>query len=343
MPNKYLFTRLWSLSVCLLAYQGLAAAAPPGGIPVKTARVLAATVTDMGTAVGTLRANESVMVRPEIEGRISTIHFQEGQQVKKGALLVSLDDAEVRAQLAAAQAALALAQRKVARTEELVAKNFVSRQALDEDRERLKAGQARVRELEAVLAKYRIYAPFAGQMGLRLVSPGAYVDKGDDIADLTDFRTIKLDVRIPQVYFPMIRIGLPVQARVDAYPGEVFLGVVYAYSPALDNETRSVLVRVRIDNPDGRLRPGMFAKVSAQLASRENSMVIPEQAIVPMGGESFVFKVVQGKAQLTKVVTGARRPGGVEIRQGLKPGDVIVLEGQIKLRPGVPVTALPGS
>lgn len=338
------FTHLaWTLGLALTV--SVALAAPPGGagIPVRVARATAENLTETAHAVGQLLANEAVVIRPEIDARVMRLHFAEGQRVARDALLVSLDDAEERARIASAEADLDLARKRLARSEDLVARNFLSRQALDQDLAALRAAEARVAELRAHAAKFRLHAPFSGTIGLRHVSPGAYVGKGDAIVELSDSSTLKLDVPVPQVYVPRLRAGLPVSVRVDARPGETFHGKVYAHAASLDTATRTVMVRARIANPGNRLAPGMFARVSADLGTRANSVVIPEQALVPKGGEVMVFKVANGQAQPAKVVTGMRMPGKVEILSGLDAGDEVVIEGQIKLKPGMPVMRAAGS
>jgi membrane fusion protein, multidrug efflux system len=318
-------------------------AQPPSGMqmPVRVVRTDAQTVEDAATAVGTLVANESVMLRPEIDGRVLDLNFKEGQRVQRGQVLVRLDDAEARARLAGAQAELALARGKLARGLELVSRNFVSKQALDEYQETVKRSEAAIQEIRAVLAKHIIRAPFAGMVGLRKLSPGAYVEAGDDVAELVDYASLKLDVAIPQIYLSQVRVGLPLEVEVDAFPGDAFTGRLYATASSIDRASRTLLVRARVDNPAGKLRPGMFAKVRAVLSRRTGAVVVPEQAVVPQGSDSFVFRVVDGKADMVRVVLGRRSAGKVEIRQGLNAGDVVVTEGQIKLRPGMPVKVLP--
>lgn len=314
------------------------AAAPARALPVKVATVRTETLTDAVTAVGTLLANESVMIRPEIDGRIEAVHFQEGQLVRKGDRLVSLDAAEVEAQLTSAIAAANLNRSRLKRSEELFEKKFISAQALDEARENLNQTNAREAEVRARLAKTEIRAPFEGVTGLRQVSPGAYVKAGQDIARLEGIGTLKLDFRVPEAYLRQIRSGQSLTVTVDAYAGESFSGTIYAIEPSVDEATRTVLLRARLPNPGVRLKPGMFARVSLVLAQRENALVVPEQAIVPRGDGRYVFRVVEGRAVLTKVETGLRRPGEVEISSGLEAGQTIVADGQLRLQDGAAVS-----
>jgi len=313
----------------------------PSGLPVKAAAVRIGTVTQDVTAVGTLLANESVMIRPEVAGRVAAIHFNEGQAVAEGARLVALDAAEVRSQLDASRADERLTQQRAERAAELFTKNFISQQALEDAREAHKKATAQRQENEARVAKTDIRAPFAGMVGLRQVSAGAYLKAGDDIARLDKIDVMKLDFRVPEIYLGKIRRDQPVALRVDAFPGERFTGQVYAIETAVDERTRTVMLRGRVENKGLKLRPGMFARVVLELGSNDKAALIPEQAIVPRGDRNFVFRVVDGRAALTEVALGARSPGQVEIVKGLKPGEMVVTDGQIKLQDGVPVMVLP--
>lgn len=312
----------------------------PRALPVKAGTVRTGTIIEDVSAVGSLLANESVMIRPERDGRISQIHFDEGQLVKKGAKLVSLDASETEAQLAAARAEATLNRNRLKRAEELTEKNFISAEALDVARENLNQSVARLAEVQSRLEKMTILAPFEGVAGLRQVSPGAYVKAGQDIARLEGIGTLKLDFRVPELYLGRIRPEQPVQVRVDAYPGETVNGAIYAVEPAVDEQTRTVLLRAHVPNPDVRLKPGMFARVSLVLGERKDALLVPEQAIVPRGNDYFVYRIVDGKAVLSKVELGARRTGEVEIARGLAAGERIVIDGQLKLKPGAPVKVL---
>ena len=313
----------------------------PMGLPVKAAPVRIGTVTHDVTAVGTLLANESVMIRPEVAGRVAAIHFDEGQTVAAGARLVALDAAEVQAQLDASRADARLTEQRAERAAELFKKNFISQQALEDAREAHKKATAQRQENEARAAKTDIRAPFAGIVGLRQVSAGAYLKAGEDIVRLDKIDVMKLDFRVPEGYLGKIRRDQPVAVRVDAFPGEQFPGRVYAVETSVDEKTRTVQLRGRVENKGLKLRPGMFARVVLELGSNDKAALIPEQAIVPRGDRNFVFRVVDGKAALTEVAIGARSPGQVEIVKGLKPGELVVTDGQIKLQDGMPVAVMP--
>jgi membrane fusion protein, multidrug efflux system len=313
---------------------------PARSLPVKVAAVRTGTITEEMSAVGSLLANESVMIRPELDGRIAEIHFSEGQVVRKGEKLVSLDSSEVEAQLTAVNAELSLNRSRMKRAEELFSKKFISAQALDEAREAFNQSLARQAEITARLAKSVILAPFEGVAGLRHVSPGAYVKAGQDIARLEGIGTLKLDFRVPEVFLGKIRAGQEVLLGMDAFPGETFGGTIYAIEPAVDEQTRTVLLRARVPNPGVRLKPGMFVRVTLVLETRKNAIIVPEQALVPLGKHRYVYRLAEGKAQLTKIELGLRRPGEVEIAAGLSVGDTIIVDGQLKLQDGTAVTVL---
>lgn len=331
-----------ALLALLLLFAGTASAQPGGpmAMPVKVAPVTKDAITVEITALGTLRSEEAVMIRSEIAGRVQTIHFKESQLVNKDDPLITLDQAEYQARLAGSTAEAEMERISHDRIRDLSAKQLTSRQNLDEARAKLDSARARQTLDQVLLDKTVIRAPFSGVVGLRRVSPGAYVKEGEDIVALGSMGSIKMDFRVPEVYLPRLAAGQTIQAQVDAYPGSVFQGAVYAIDPALDEETRTVLVRARLPNPDSRLRPGMFARLKLTVERRPNALLVPEQAIVPMQDKLFVFRVVDGKAALTPVTLGLRRPGQVEITAGLNAGDTVVTDGQIKLLDGVPVTVL---
>ncbi|MDG4597158.1 MAG: efflux RND transporter periplasmic adaptor subunit [Candidatus Contendobacter sp.] len=313
----------------------------PPPMSVRAAPVTRATLNVEVTAVGTLRADETVMIRPEIAGRVTTLHFREGQTVNAGDPLVTLDQDEYKAQLAGSSAQVGLEESSYRRLQDLQRKNLTSQQNLDESKARLDAARAQ-QELNRVrLERTVIRAPFAGTVGLRLVSPGAYVKPGDDIANLESLGSMKLDFRVPETYLARLGVGQTLTVRVDAYPDQDFEGTIYAIDPALDPETRTVLLRARLPNKGNKLRPGLFARVSLILERRENALVAPEQAIVPLGQKILVYRVVDGKAVMTPVKLGLRRPGQVEILEGLNAGDLVVTDGQLKIRDGAAVTVQP--
>jgi membrane fusion protein (multidrug efflux system) len=322
-----------------------AAKGVPPATPVKAAAARIAPAVDEVGAVGTLRADEAVTIRPEIAGRIAEIRFNEGQGVARGAVLVKLDQAELAAVLASSTAQAQLDRQRLERAEDLFTKRFISQQALDEARSGYARSAAKQKEDQARLAKTEMRAAFPGVAGLRQVSEGQYVAAGTDIARLEKIDQLKMDFRIPEAFSGRLKAGQPLKVLVDAHAGRVFPGSVYAIEPGVDDQTRTVLLRARVANPELRLRPGMFARVQLELGVREKAIWIPEAAIVPKGQESFVFRVTAGpggggKADLVRVQTGARKVGEVEIVKGLAAGDLVVIEGTQKVGPGSSVSLM---
>ena len=315
-------------------------AAKPQGLPVRAEPVKVAKVSDDVSAVGSLMAEESVIIRPEIDGRIVGLLFQEGQATSAGTRLVTIDSTEYEAQAAAVRADLKTEEQRLVRTKELHQQNFISKDALDVQIGAVDRLKARLAEAESRVAKTVIRAPFSGIVGLRQVSPGAYVKAGTDIVRIENVSSIKVDFRIPENYLSKIRPNQEILVRLDAYPGEEFRGRVYAVEPVVEERTRTIAMRARIPNKGFKLKPGMFVRVAVTMENRPNAIVIPEQAIWPQGKDSFVFRVVDGKAALTKVEIGNRQPGSVEILKGLGANDMVVTDGQIKLRDGAPVAVI---
>ncbi len=322
------------------SYPALAQRRGPGKIPVETASVVAASLSERVTAVGTLISNESVTIRPEVPGRIIEIGFEEGKPVKKGTVLIKLDDALPRAELADAQARLELAVSNSKRTEELFSNKVATARSRDEARSSLAIGTATVELAKVKLAKYVITAPFDGIAGLRLVSPGDYVSVGEDLVNLEAIDPIKADFRVSERYLPAIRVGQPIEVNVDAFPGKMFKGDVFAIDPKIDAAGRSIIIRARIDNSDQLLRPGLFARIALIIETKPNALTVPEQAIVPRGENQYVFRVVDGKAQQVAVRLGTRREGRVEIVEGLSEGDTVITAGHQKIGDGTEVAPI---
>lgn len=316
---------------------------PPKGLPVKAVPVTVGDVSNEITAVGSLLAEESVVIRPEIDGRLLELHFQEGQAVVRGAKLVTLDASEVQAQLAAANAQVRTDEQRLERTKDLLDQKFISQDAYDIAKNNYQRSVAVKEEIQARLDKTVIRAPFPGIVGLRQVSPGAYLTKGNDIARLENIASIKLDFRVPEVYASQVRVGQPVAIRLDAFPAEAFTGRIFAMEPMVDERTRTMLLRARVNNQGFKLKPGMFVRVALTLETRQNAILVPEPAIWPQGQDNYVYRVVDDKALLTKIEIGQRRPGEVEVVAGLSPGDVVITEGQMKMQDGAPVTVLPNA
>ena len=316
------------------------AGAPPRPMSVEAVPAVVAPVNDEVTAVGSLQSNEAVVIRSEIAGRITTINFQEGKTVNAGDLLFSLDASEYQAQFAQSSSSMKSTEMNFNRAKDLREKSLLSQQEYDDTSAKLEEARAKRAIDQSRLDKTSIRAPFKGVLGVRSVSPGAYVKPGEDLVMLEDIDPIKVEFRIPETYSRQVKPGQHITVRVDAYPGEIFNGEVYVIDTRMDTETRTMLLRGRIPNAKKNLRPGMFARVALILATRSNALVVPEQAMVPFGGEQFVYRVVDGKAVQTRVEPGRRMDGKVEIKSGVSAGDNVITAGQMKLRDGMPVAVL---
>ena len=318
----------------------LAAVSNPGGSPpvtVEAAPVKLTSVRRQIEAVGSLRSNESVIIRPEITGRITEILFDEGHRVRRGTPLFRLDAAIARAQLDQAKASLVLSKANHERAEDLYRRGAGTQRARDEAVSKLRADEAAVALAQATLDKSTLVAPFDGIVGLRKVSVGDYVNPGQDLVNLENVEQLKVDFRVPEIYSMQLKVGQPVRITLDAIPNSSYEGTVYAIDPAYDPNGRAIILRARLPNRDGNLRSGMFARVTLLVDEREQAIVVPETALVPVGADQFIYRVVEGKAVLTKVVIGQRRRGEVEIVEGLPHDAVIVTEGAVKLRDGATV------
>jgi membrane fusion protein (multidrug efflux system) len=333
---------------------GATAAAPATGASgparppaVEVGRVEVMRLTDDAQAVGSLRSRQSVMLRPEVSGRITQINFRDGERVRRGQLLVQLDDQLPVAQVQQARAELSIARANHKRNQELVAQNFISQRSVDESAANLQVSEAKLSLAEATAARLRIVAPFDGIAGIRSVNVGDYLKDGADIVNLEDLDAVYIDFRLPERFQTKVRPGQVALVQADAAPGRKWNAVVQAIDPLVDANGRSVGIRGCIDNRQMELRPGMFARVTAVFGERDNALVVPEEALVPQGGRQFVFRLVDGPdqdsktAQRVEVKVGIRRPGRVEVTEGLQAGDVVVTAGQQRIqKDGMPVRVL---
>jgi len=313
--------------------------APPRqqAVSVVVAKAYTATVRETTDAVGSLQAAEAVTLTSDVSGIVQAIHFQETEPVEQGAVLLELDAEEVRAQLAEALARRDDARRRLERVQALPANSAISQAEVDEAKAAYEIAVAQVQAARSRLADRRIIAPFDGVIGLRQISPGALVEPGTAVATLLTLDPIELRFAVPAGLLPRIQPDSQVFARLDGFP-DAFEGQVRRIAPSVDVSTRSVALEAEVPNPDARLLPGMFATVELVLETRQDAVLIPEEALLLEGVESYVFAVSDGMAQRTVVQTGVRRDAEVEIRAGLAPGTCVVIEGLQKIRAGQPVT-----
>jgi len=289
-------------------------------------------------ALGNARANESVDISTKLSNIVTAVTFRDGERVKRGQVLVRLDDAQARADFAAAQAALTESESQYNRSRELFDTQALSKSSFEQLEATLKANRARLGAAQARLEDTVIRAPFSGRVGLRRVSVGTLISPGDVITTLDDTSVIKLDFSVPENFLASIREGLSIRASAPAFPGRSFTGSVSSIDSRVDMNTRSVTVRALLANEDGVLKPGMFLNVMLANDERE-ALVIPEEALTPEAERQYVYVVVDGKASRREVRIGGRRPGSVEVIAGLSAGERVVVEGTQKVRDGVSVHA----
>ena len=288
-------------------------------------------------APGTARANESVEIRPQISESVTAIHFTEGQRVEAGTVLLELEDSEAKADVAAARAVLVESETQASRAQELFKTKAVSASVLDQRTARRDADRAALDAAQSRLADTKIRAPFAGRLGLRRVSLGSLVTPSTIITTLDDTDTIKLDFDVPETALSLLAEGLVVEALSAAWPDQRFRGEVATIDTRVDPVSRTITVRARVPNQGALLRPGMFLAVRL-LRENVSALMVPEQALVPEQSRQYVWVVGDGNAvEKREVRTGRRRPGQVEIVDGLEAGERVVTEGTQKIRPGTSV------
>lgn len=311
---------------------------PQGPVPVEVGHVETTRLEEDASAVGSVRARQGVTLRPEVSGRVQQLGFADGHRVRRGQVLVQLDDSLQRAQLQQAEAQAAIARTQLQRNRELQAQGFVSASAVDQSVANLKVAEAQVALARAQLQRMRIVAPFDGNAGIRMVNVGDYVREGSDLVTVEDAAAVWVDFRLPERHATRLKPGQPVEVSLDSLPGRRFTGKVSALDAQYDANGRSLLVRAQIHNPDGALRSGMFARARVVLAVQERAVVVPEEALVPQGGKQYVLKLVDGPkgpvTQRLEAQVGLRMPGKAQILQGLAPGDRVVTAGQSRLMRG---------
>ena len=324
---------LWIAALAVLATSGpgLAEQEAPGVIVAEAEeRVFPLTIEALGTA----RANESVEIRPLVSQRIVAIRFEDGERIEAGRVLVELQNAEARADVASAKATLSESESQLRRAQQLFKTKAVSQSQLDQRLTRRDADSAMLDAARSRLADTTVRAPFAGLAGLRNVSLGSYVTPETVITTLDDTETIKLDFSVPETLLSRIEPGVAVLARSAAWPDAAFDGQITSMDSRVDPVSRTLTVRALLDNEDGRLRPGMFLTVSL-LRDDIVALVVPETAIVPERSNQFVLVVGDDSMiERRQVRTGRRRPGFVEITHGLEAGEVVIVEGTQKALPG---------
>lgn len=315
---------------------------PPPQVVVAEART--ERVVETLSRVANIQANEMVEIKSETEGVVQEILFDEGQKVEAGQLLVKLDETKLSATLAQAEANFKLSEANFERSKQLFNDKLISQQEFDQNAAAFQANQANLDFSRRGLKDARIRAPFEGVVSSRLVSPGQIITRNSILTWLIDYDPVKVEFHVPEKFLGQVKEKQRIEVTVEAYPSEKFSGDVFFVSPYVDPTNRTALVKAAIPNPKTQLRPGMFANLNLALVVREKSTVIPEAAVTQIltNSQAIVFAVDEaGTAQMRKIRTGVRLLGAVEVLEGLKPGEKVIVEGLQKVVPGAPVRIAP--
>ena len=333
----------WAIAVLLtlavsLSLTGPASAQGRGGpVQVFVQQAKSDRFVDRIEAIGTLRANETVEITATVTDTVTGIYFDDGARVAEGDTLLTMADGEERALLEEENAAADEARRQLDRAQSLVGQGTISRSVLDERRRTYETAVARRRALQSRLSDRVITAPFDGVVGLRRISVGALVTPGDVITRIHDDSVMKLDFSVPSAFLAALAPGIAIQAEARALDGMKFSGEISSLDNEIDPVTRSLIVRAVLPNEKGLLRPGLLMSVEL-LKNPRMATVIPEEALMPIARDTYVFIAVEGEegtiAERRRIVPGARRPGEVEVIEGLAPGERVVTHGAMRLRPG---------
>jgi multidrug efflux system membrane fusion protein len=320
----------------------------PQATPVAAAVVVPRDVPMSLDAMGTLTAVQQVTLAPEVAGRVTTIEFEAGSQVPAGALLVQLFDAPEHANLEAAKAKVAFADLQLRRSEQLAPTGATTIEMLQQRRSERAQAVAAVDLIEAQLVQRQVRAPFSGEIGIRRINLGQYLNAGDTIATLAALDHLYVEFALPQQHIGQLKPGASVDVMSDAFPGRQFTAHVNAIEPKVDESTRNVTVQALLPNADHVLRPGMFVAASLVLPPQQGALVVPATAIQTSAQGDGIIVIrgtdasAGGKAEMVPVQPGRRIGNDVLIISGLSPGDVIITEGQLRVQPGseVKVTRL---
>jgi membrane fusion protein (multidrug efflux system) len=312
---------------------------PPTAVEV--APVVVGDIADVFETVGGIEAGEAITVVSEIDAAVVSMPFREGDRVAKGALLAQLDDAELAADLARAEAQRDQAQTMADRVKSVVEQGAGAPQDWDDAKAGLEVAEANAALARARLAKTRITAPFSGVVGAREVSPGAFLRAGQRITELAQLDELKVVFAVPERYTSDLKRGREVTVSTTAYPGYELTGKIDVVDPNLDPATRSVRVIARVKNPEQRFLPGMSANVRSVLAARESALTIPSEAVFAEGAEFLAYKVQpDSTVARAPIKLGIRLAGSVEVVEGLAAGDLVVRAGHQKLFPGAKIFAV---
>lgn len=303
-------------------------------IPVEAAVARTDTILRRVSTVGTLKAMQSVTLRPQVNGTIAKILFQEGQEVKAGDPLYKIDDALYKAKVKETEARLAVSRATYNRTVKLLEKNFGTAQKRDEDLAKMQVDEANLEEARIHLQDTVIKAPFDGVMGLSNVSVGATVSESVELVNIVDLDPIYVDFSVPESYLPYIAVGDVVDVTIEDYDILPVEATIRAIAPEIDEATRTITIRSIMDNKENAYRPNEFARVIVQAGKMQDAILIPETAIEREGDQEYVMLVVDNVGVRSIVSTGLREGGEVQITHGVKAGDIVIVAGQFKVHDG---------
>ena len=306
-------------------------------MPVEVAVARTDTVVDAILATGQVEAMQSIELRPDIEGRIAQILVREGAYVAQGAPLFKVDDAELKAQVARAEADRDLARQSLARTRDLLAQKASSQSELERAEATARSNEAQLELLKVRLERTLVRAPFAGVVGQRFVSLGVYVTTDTRLVSLQTVSPQRASFQVPERYADQLKVGQQVTFQVAALRGREFNGRVDFVDPVVQLPSRTIMVKAVVPNPRRELQAGMFIEARLATAVRPSAVVIPEDAVVALQESTYVWVVSQGKATRRQVDLGVRTPGFVEARSGVEPAEQVVVGGQERLGEGAPV------
>lgn len=318
--------------------EGGEAGGPPA-MPVEAAVARTDTVVDAILATGQIEALQSIELRPDIEGRISAILVREGSSVSQGTALFKVDDAELTALVARAEADRDLAQQSLARTRDLLGQEASSQAELERAEATARSNEAQLELLKVRLDRTTVRAPFTGVAGQRRVSLGDYVTTDTRLLALQTVSPQRVSFQVPERYADQLKPGQQVTFRVAALPGKEFAGRVDFVDPVVQLPGRTILVKAVVPNPKRELQAGMFIEARLATAVRPNAVIVPEDAVIPLQGANYVWVVATGKATRRQVELGVRTPGFVEVKSGVEADEQVVVGGQERLGEGAPVAA----
>lgn len=312
-------------------------------VPVELVAVEVGPLLETLRATGTLDAEESVDLRPEVDGEVTSIQMTEGESVKKGDLILQIDESKQQATVAEAEADFGLSEDTLRRADVLLADGTISKQEHDQTHAAYRRAEAALNLARKRLTEYTLTAPFDGILGRRFVSVGQYVSPQTVLVSIYALDRMKLDFSVPERYSARIKAGQTLGLTVAAHGEEKFSGEIYLVEPQVEVATRTVQVRAYIPNADHRLKPGMFANVTLSVGTKDSALTIPEDCLFPQTGGFAVYRDAGGVAELVPVETGLRIPGRVEILSGLKAGDLVARSGNLRLSPGRKLLPQPAS